>query len=132
MESSARFVRQGDYTVVDGETGLEWQLRPSDDPMVWKDGVAYVETLNKNRFGGHSDWRLPSTNELKSLIAPEEDGTTGLFVDKIFGFQKCFWTGTETDHQRHRAAYADFYYGDMYVMEENYADFYIRAVRSLN
>jgi hypothetical protein len=34
------------------------------------------------------------------------------------------------DHKHHRACYADFYYGDVYIVEENYANHFVRAVRS--
>ncbi len=125
---SARFVQQGDYIILDKETGLLWQAKASEDPMVWKDGVAFVESLNKDKFGGCSDWRLPSQEELGTLLLKEEDRATGLFLDAVFGTHRCFWTGTESEHH-HRAVYCDFYYGDLYKVEEMYANFYIRAVR---
>jgi serine/threonine-protein kinase len=130
MENNNRFVCRGDYTIVDRKTGLEWQRLPSQDPMVWKEGFNFIENLNKNRFGGYSDWRYPSKEELSTLILPEEDRTSGLFINKVFGAQRNFWSSTELDHDHHRAAYADFYYGDMYTLEENYANYYVRAVRT--
>jgi hypothetical protein len=49
---SERFVVQGESVIVDRETGLMWQRVPSQDRMVWKEGFGYVETLNKESFGG--------------------------------------------------------------------------------
>ncbi len=125
-----RFKKLGDYTLVDRNTGLEWQLRPSKEPMVWKEGFGYVEQLNKANYGGHSDWRYPTQQEMVTLINEDEDRTTGLYQDKILGNQTSFWTSTEGDHHSHKAVYADFYYGDTYLIEENYATHYIRAVRT--
>ena len=125
---SDRFILQGELTVEDLETKLMWQRGASVDRMVWKDGFAYVDWLNGTLFGGYSGWRYPTKDEMATLISPEEDRRSGLFVSPLFGNQKCCWTATETDH--HRACYVDFYYGDVYVIEENYANHFVRAVRT--
>ena len=123
-----RFALQGESLVVDRQTGLVWQRGASGDRMVWKDGFRYVEDLNGKQFAGFGDWRYPTKDELATLILPEEDRKTGLFVHPYFGTQRNCWTSTETG--RHRACYVDFYYGDVYVIEEAYANHFIRAVRS--
>ncbi|GLI34026.1 Lcl C-terminal domain-containing protein [Desulforhabdus amnigena] len=122
-----RFELQGDLLVLDHETGLIWQRGGSPEPMVWKDGHAYVDQLNKDRFAGHDDWRLPTKEELGTLILPEENRNTGLYADPLFGTQRNCWSSTEAGH--HRACYVDFYYGDIYIIEDNYANYYVRAVR---
>jgi hypothetical protein len=127
---SERFVVQGETVIVDRETGLMWQRVPSQDRMVWKEGFGYVETLNKEIFAGHRDWRYPTKDEIATLILPAEDRNTGIYADSVFGPQRCFWTATEVDHKHHRACYADFYYGDVYIVEENYANHFVRAVRT--
>lgn len=127
MES--RFVLQGDNVVLDRQTGLIWQRGASSDRMVWKDGFGYVDRLNAGRYAGVSDWKVPTREELETLIVPEEERTTGLHVDPLFGQQRNCWSSTEAGH--HKACYADFYYGDMYLIEENYANHFIRAVRSV-
>jgi hypothetical protein len=125
---SDRFILKGDLVVLDQETSLEWQRSASEDRMVWKEGFDYIDQLNKSKFAGHDDWRYPSKDELASLILPEEDRQTGLYVKPIFGDQRNCWTSTEAGH--HRALYVDFYYGDVYKVEEMYANYFIRAVRS--
>lgn len=125
---SERFVLQGNLTVLDGETGLMWQRASSEDRMVWKDGLAYVDKLNESEFAGYSDWRYPSKDELQTLILSEEDRRSGLYVDSLFGNQRNCWTATSAEH--HRACYVDFYYGDVYLIEENYANHFVRAVRT--
>ena len=123
-----RFVLQGDLVVLDRETGLMWQRGASSDRMVWKSGFEYIEGLNQSCFAGFSDWRYPTKEELGGLVLPQEDRGSGLYIDSLFGGQRNCWTSTEGDH--HRAVYVDFYYGDVYVVEGNYANFCIRAVRS--
>jgi len=125
---SERFVLQGNLTVQDKETGLLWQRAASEDRMVWKDGFAYVDKLNERGFAEYSDWRYPSKDELETLILPEEDRRSGLYIDSLFGSQRNCWTATSAEH--HRACYVDFYYGDVYVIEENYANYFVRAVRT--
>ena len=123
-----RFIVQGELTVKDQETDLMWQRGASTDRMVWKDGFAYIDRLNQTQYGGYGDWRYPTKDELASLISLEEDRRSGLYVSPLFGNQRCCWTSTEMDH--HRACYIDFYYGDLYVIEENYANHFVRAVRT--
>ena len=59
---NADFSRDGDI-VIDSVTGLEWQ----DDESVkrsWEEAIEYCEALE---LGGHTDWRLPSFNELYTI-----------------------------------------------------------------
>jgi serine/threonine-protein kinase len=122
-----RFVLKGDQLILDRETGLLWQRQASGDRMVWKDGFAYIDSLNQSNFEGFSDWRYPNREELETLIMKEENRHTGLYVDTLFGTQRNCWSSSEAGH--HKACYADFYYGDLYIIEENYANHFIRAVR---
>jgi serine/threonine-protein kinase len=124
---SDRFVGQGEM-VLDRQTGLAWQREASVDRMVWKDGFAYVDHLNEVKFAGFDDWRYPTRDEIATLILPEENRESGLYIDPLFGKQRNCWSATETGH--HRALYVDFYYGDVYVIEENYANHFIRVVRA--
>ncbi len=130
MEEEKRFiiVPEANMVVVDSKTGLMWQRNASEERMVWKSGFSYIEKLNSQKFGGHNDWRYPTKDELASLILSEENRKTGLFIDAAFGKERNCWSSTEGEH--HQACYADFYYGDMYVVEENYANYHVRAVRN--
>lgn len=116
--------------VVDKQTGLMWQQGASADRMVWKAGFNYIDKLNAEKFAGHEDWRYPTREELETLILPEEDRRSGLFIDPAFEHQRNCWSSTQAED--HQACYADFYYGDMYLVEENYANLFVRAVRNLD
>jgi uncharacterized caspase-like protein len=58
----------GDGTVTDRRTGLMWQKDGSPGVVDWNEAGAYVETLNRDRFAGHAGWRLPTVEELASLM----------------------------------------------------------------
>jgi serine/threonine-protein kinase len=57
-----------DGTVIDEATGLQWQRADSQFPLTWRDAQAYVAELNNDRFAATADWRLPTVDELVSLL----------------------------------------------------------------
>ena len=59
-----RCVDNGNGTVTDNGTGLMWQYA-TDGPMTWDAAMAHAATRT---LGGHSGWRLPSIDELRSLL----------------------------------------------------------------
>ncbi len=72
-----------DGTITDLATGLVWQQAGSSKTMPYKDASAYVEGLNKKKFAGYDDWRLPTVDELLSLVEPEKQ-SNGLYIDSVF------------------------------------------------
>jgi hypothetical protein len=58
------YTDNGDGTVTDNNTGLIWQIVPSDDHMSIDEATEYCENLE---LGGRTDWRLPTAEELFSL-----------------------------------------------------------------
>jgi hypothetical protein len=64
-KSFAKPVSEPD-TVIDTRTGLMWSLVPSDK-MNWKIAKTYCDQLS---LGGYTDWRLPTKEELETLIYP--------------------------------------------------------------
>lgn len=63
------FVDNGDGTVTDRATGLMWQKDGSPKPLTLKRAIYYIGSLNDKRFMGYSDWRMPTVEELASLIS---------------------------------------------------------------
>ncbi len=52
------------FYIFDQVTKIEWSNR-SPDKMDWPKAIDYCRNLNE---GGHSDWRLPDIDELRTLI----------------------------------------------------------------
>ena len=121
-----RFIDNGDGTVTDAETNLVWQKDSAPERISWLEAQDYVKQLNEAGFAGHDDWRLPNNQELTSLMLTRENSKR-LFLDPIFGSQRCFWSADTRGH--HVACYIDFYYGGVYRFEENYVNHSVRAVR---
>ncbi len=123
---ATRFVNNGDGTVTDGETNLVWQKDPAPERITWPEAQQYVGQLNAESFAGHNDWRLPTNKELLTLMLSRENNKR-LFIDPIFGSQRCFWSADTRGH--HEACYVDYYYGGVYRFQENYVNHSVRAVR---
>ncbi len=62
---NVRDVDNGDGTISDAKTWLMWQQE--DDGVIrnWGDGQKYCSSLD---LGGYSDWRVPTLEELESII----------------------------------------------------------------
>ena len=123
---ATRFINNGDGTVTDGETNLVWQKDPAPERITWTEAQRYVDQLNDEGFAGRNDWRLPTKEELLTLMLSKETSKR-LYLDPIFGSQRCFWSSNTKDH--HVACYVDYYYGGVYQFPENYVNHSVRAVR---
>ncbi len=77
------FRNNGDGTITDCSTGLMWQQSGSDTYMKYGKVLDYVGRLNRERFADYNNWRLPTVEELISLIEPEKK-SDNLFIDPLF------------------------------------------------
>lgn len=91
------YTNNGDGTTKDNVTGLIWQ-RTDGGEMTWDNARTYADNLV---LGGQSDWRLPTAQELLSIVSlqtnPALDST--YFVSNSSGTPAYFWS-------------SDFYAGD--------------------
>jgi len=70
LPADERFTVLGAFNsqaVRDNETGLVWERSPSTTPMIWYDAVS---TCWQNDSGNRKGWRLPTIEELSSLVDP--------------------------------------------------------------
>jgi len=126
-----------DYEIVDNGTvifdhasGLMWQQSGSGQ-IAYRAIKKWVTELNKKRFAGYSDWRLPTIEEVLTLLETKKKGH-GLYIDPIFDeTQSKIWTA---DVHSKTCAWAMFfneghcYYSDTHQMFTA-AYYYLRAVR---
>lgn len=70
LSPAVRFVLAlGDEAVLDKETGLTWEKSPVETRMTWYQAVEYC---TKKELGGRMGWRLPTVEELASLVDPSQ------------------------------------------------------------
>ena len=113
---NTRFIDNGDATVTDLKTGLMWATRDNGGNIYWKKAGMYC--LNYSG-GGHTDWRLPTREELASLYAPGKRKRNGYnnIVELINISSCCLWAsefrGNSADvhFDSSKAAYFDFVRG---------------------
>jgi len=75
---------------IDPDTNLMWQKKYSDKRMTFSEARDYIKVLNGNRFAGFSDWRLPTIDELLTIVSVSKT-TTGFFpFKKASYFKKVF------------------------------------------
>lgn len=89
-----RYIAHGD-TVTDTRTGLMWQRQDAylrtGHWMDWPQAFAYVEQLNQDGYGGYTDWRMPTLEELRSLYEENKENSRQvgremvIHIDPIFG-----------------------------------------------
>ncbi len=60
-----QFVNNGNGTISDNATGLMWMQNDNGTGLTWENALSYAENLT---FSGYSDWRLPNTKELQSIV----------------------------------------------------------------
>lgn len=80
-----RFLDNGNGTITDTTTGLVWEKQSDDGGPHDKDAVytwsasgstqptgtafGFIAALNAGRFGGWRDWRLPTLEELQTIVS---------------------------------------------------------------
>ena len=69
----------GNGVVVDHATGMMWEKSGSPDSITYEKAEAYIRDLNRKKFAGFDDWRLPTVDELASLLEPEKR-SEGLYI----------------------------------------------------
>lgn len=113
--------------VITDPRGLFWQQSGSEYPLIWKDAHAYIEKLNRRSFAGLNSWRLPTIEELLSLLTPPGRSET-LCMDPVFdGKQKWLWSADR--HSFTSAWYVNVELG--FVSKNDFSALYFaRAVSS--
>lgn len=129
----AAYVDNGDGTVTDTITCLQWQKVTMDttgdgvpDTLTWQQALAAAENLT---LADRSDWRLPDNNELRSLVDfsrydPAIDPVFAVTTQSYF-----YWTSnSRAFYWTDNAWLVEFFNGQDVVEKKTY-NYYARAVR---
>lgn len=132
-----RFANHANGTITDQTTGLMWKTCVEGQQgqgcygkaqlFSWLLAQQYAVALNHTKFAGYSDWRLPTTSELRSLI--ERQCIEPAINLQVFPHTPAagLWTGTEAGSN---AWSIDFSKGQAF-QSLKLGGKYLRLVRSL-
>ena len=112
-EFEARNIQSHDV-VVDYATRLMWNRHASESIYTWYKAGNHVKELNAKRYAGYSDWRMPTVEEIASLMEITKSSGGG-YIDSIFIPEAVFdcWTADRKkyDTAQDTAWMAGFSYG---------------------
>jgi serine/threonine protein kinase len=86
------FMDHQDGTILDKTTGLVWQQSGCPYPLTWHEAEKYIDKLNENMFAGHQCWKLPTINELISLLTQTPHGEAFCIQPLFDQTQKWLWS----------------------------------------
>uniref|UniRef100_A0A6M3IX74 Lcl C-terminal domain-containing protein n=1 Tax=viral metagenome TaxID=1070528 RepID=A0A6M3IX74_9ZZZZ len=117
-------------------TRLIWEVKTHDGSIHdidnkynWNNARdVFITELNATQFGGFTDWRLPTDDELWNLrdsskYDPAID--TNYFLNTLSSY---YWSSTTHAYSTHGAWCVSFYYGNVNVSSKSNS-YYVRAVR---
>jgi hypothetical protein len=101
--------------VLDKDNDLVWEQSPSTDTVdSWSSAGDYCAALN---LGNHSGWRLPTLDELASLVDLSQQ-SPALPVNHPFSnikdYQGWYWSSTTPPNNSSEAYFVDMSNGDEY------------------
>ncbi len=100
-----------EWSVTDRKTGLMWvrDAGVSEFPLTWKEAFSFIDTLNREEYAGHDDWRLPNRRELFSLVSHGRVNPplfeANVFVNVFHGY---YWTASTCARLPDQAWYVHF------------------------
>ena len=111
--------------VLDNNTGLMWQQTIPTDAYKWDGAVSYCNSLS---YAGYSDWRLPTPQELLTIVDnsrynPATDTT--YFPNTPSGY---FWSSSTYVYSTDYAWYVGFNGGNVSNPNKTHY-YYVRCVR---
>lgn len=129
--------------VKDNITGLTWEGKPTSGLRAASntytnygdnsasDASTYVAAVNAAKLCGYSDWRLPTVDELQSIVDYSVASYYGPTIDTTWfpnTPQYAYWTGTGYAGDSSRAWFVYSSYGDVYY-HHRYSLTHVRLVR---
>ena len=106
-----------DELVRDRATDLVWTKNacPTEYPVSWQEGFAFIDRMNREASHGRSDWRMPNRRELRSLVDHDQRNPVlspgHPFANVFLGW---YWTSTTSAIAPRYAWYVHFEGGRMF------------------
>ena len=139
---------------IDTDTGLMWEIKTEENIehyYVWskeeiqtalrpknltddvKDTFSYAKKLNANNHAGFSDWRVPTIEELQTLLREQENNDYHikypLSKNTAISFFSYYWSSTTNADGTGSAWIVGFRSGNQYDVHKTYSS-YVRCVRA--
>ena len=113
--------------VLDKETGLVWERTGSSGTMGWYAAISYCY---RRTTGGRKGWRLPTMEELLSLVDPSKENPALPDGHPFLGdhLSSYYWSSSTNAGNTSSAWFVNFYDGDDDHSLKS-CDYYVRAVR---
>jgi hypothetical protein len=154
--ASLRYMDNGDGTITDMNTILQWEKKSADGSIhdvdktySWDEAFSvHVAGLNAMNFAGYNDWRVPNIRELQSIMNYEavtpaisepfnhdcEPGVTVLTGSctaptPTGPWNFSYWSSTSAQVNPWTAYYGGFHGGDVNPEDKSAGRNHVRAVR---
>jgi hypothetical protein len=112
--------------VLDKETGLVWEKSPDTTERVWAEACAHCY---RKEVGGRKGWRLPTVEELASLVDTTNTSPALPTGHPFSNVQSAYyWSSTTYVDFTNAAWYVGFGYGSVYGFDKDF-DYYVWCVR---
>lgn len=119
--------RDGQPLVIDHTTGLTWQQSGSANYIKYAEAEKYIRDLNTQCFAGFDNWRLPTLEEVMSLMEPEKKSGDLYIAPEFDRNQPYIWTA---DKESAGVVWvASFFFGISILAREQDGYVFVRAVR---
>jgi hypothetical protein len=92
-------VSKNGYLIFDSTSALLWQRSGSANDMTYKEAQVYVGALNREKFQEYDDWRLPTLEEVMTLIEPQKENEELHINGEFDKEQESLWT-SDTESAR--------------------------------
>jgi hypothetical protein len=131
LPAKKRFVLVLDgEAVLDRETGLVWERSPN---TTTSNLFAAVELCYRKEVGGRKGWRIPTIDELSSLVETTQSNPALPSGHPFLNVQSSnYWSSTESLYNPDKAWSLNMYYGSLINEDKGLSHNYMWAVRGGN
>ena len=126
---AANLVDNGNGTITDKKTALIWQKQGDGRQYDWYQ--ASGDVCKALRTGGYSDWRLPSKNELITIVVKSVPQSGPTINTSYFSIKfPNYWSATEDTSKPDTAWLVEFVNGWAIPVVDKRRLYYFRCVRA--